>query len=168
MKKSTAAIHSLRATVAAAAIALSLSPAANAQEIDPPKTLRHVYGTVGMPRGFSARLIVANLGASVPDAPDCQANLQLVGVSPSKVAVETRALLKPGENAVLEIAADKLIPARAPFNARIEMGAIVTVSAGGFVEPNVCPGSLQIVNNATGITTNAVVLVNTYELPAVQ
>jgi hypothetical protein len=168
MKKSTAAIHSLRATVAAAAIALSLSPAANAQQIDPPKTLRHVYGTVGMPRGFSARLTVANLDAVVPDAPDCQANLQLVGVSPSEAGVESRALLKPGENAVLEIDADKLIPARAPFNARIELAAIVTVSAGGVVDPNECPGSLQIVNNATGITTNAVVQIGTFELPAVQ
>lgn len=155
-------------TILAAAVMMSISAAARAQEPERPKTMQHVFGAVGMPRGFTARLVVANLGAVVPDAPECEARLQFAGVTPSRPGPETKALLKPGEKAVLEIDAEKVIPERTPFNARVELGAIVTVSPGATGGRNYCSASLQIVNNATGVTTNLAVPAASLELPAVQ
>jgi hypothetical protein len=44
----------------------------------------------------------------------------------------------------------------------------VTVSPPGVGDPFHYPASLQVVNNVTGITANAVVQIGTFELPAVQ
>jgi hypothetical protein len=44
----------------------------------------------------------------------------------------------------------------------------VTVSPPCAGDPFPCAASLQIMNNATGIATNAVVQIGSFELPAVQ
>ncbi len=160
MKKTTARFVLVLMALGALGMALLLWRAqpARAQGDTLPRVGFSRY-TVGLTRGFSAKLMVVNTSGVVGAPPDpCRVELLLAPPDPYSWTRRTPAMftIGPGEMASLMLNGNDLIPSTMPFGTRMEVAGVAKVTPPDpLAPPDPCRATLQIINNATGITTVA-------------
>jgi hypothetical protein len=123
-------------------------------QTDDVRVTTYRFGTLGLTRGFTARLVVMN--TSFPPNP-CRVELRLLPadpVQPPDPAVPPD-LVRPGEQVIAELIGNDIIPSDAPRGTRVEVAALANISTppDPIFPPQPCVTSFQIVNSFTGITT---------------
>jgi len=110
--------------------------------------------TIGLTRGFSAKLTVVNTSGVVGYPPDpCMVQMLLQPPDPGTwVSPKEETTIFPGGMVSQTLNGNDIIPSTAPFGTRKEVAAVVKVMTSGF-PPDPCRATLQIFNNPSGITT---------------
>ena len=112
------------------------------------------FGSLGLTRGFTARLVVSNTG--YPPDP-CRVELRLQ--PPDPVAPPDPVVppdpVRPGQQVIAELNGNDIIRADAPRGTRVEVAALAIISTppDPIFPPDPCVTSFQILNTFTGITT---------------
>jgi hypothetical protein len=112
------------------------------------------FGSLGLTRGFTARLVVLNTG--FPPQP-CRVELRLQPPDPffPPDPIHPPDPIRPGGQVIAELNGNDIIPGDAPRGTRVEVAALAIISLppDPFTPPDPCVASFQIVNTVTGITT---------------
>jgi hypothetical protein len=134
-------------------LAVGMSSSTSAQT-DESTLTSYRFGTLGLTRGYTARLVVSNTG--YPPEP-CRVELRFFPpqpiVPPDPVVAPDP--VRPGQQVIAELHGNDIIPADALRGTRVEVAALAIISQppDPAYPPNPCVASFQIVNTVTGVTT---------------